>query len=392
MKTHLLAGNETELQWLKEKVTAEGHLVVSAKVRTGNALDIHMLAGMETGMLIVNCDVIEPMQAIITLGDWIALHPDLVVMGLIPVFEPDILIQAMQAGIREMLHTPAAGHELQLSLVRLKHRKTVNANALIKRSKIITFLSCKGGSGATFLATNFADILAKEYDQKTIFLDLDLHYGDAAYYVSQGPNQSDITELTRQINRLDGQLLANSVLHVGPRFDLLSAPEEPEANITISPDELVNLMQVVTQNYDLVVLDVERVLGPLTLKALEISDVVYLVMENLLPFVRDAKRLVNKFRNLGFKDNKIRIVVNRYERNGTIDIAQIEKALGIKVSYTIRSCFVDVAQAINTGVPITDVNPNSPIVQVLRQMAHRFDDKPALKPDTWFSRIFKANP
>jgi pilus assembly protein CpaE len=140
------------------------------------------------------------------------------------------------------------------------------------------------------------------------------------------------------------------------------------------------------------VLDVERVLGPLTLKALEISDVVYLVMENLLPFVRDAKRLVNKFRNLGFKDNKIRIVVNRYERNGTIDIAQIEKALGIRVSYTIRSSFVDVAQAINTGVPITDVNPNSPIVQVLRQMAHRFDDKPALKPDNWFSRIFKANP
>jgi pilus assembly protein CpaE len=313
----------------------------------------------------------------------------LAVIMLCSSLETSTLVAAMQAGIREVLSTPLVPAELLASLQRMAQRQHATPSVFEKKAKIVSFLSCKGGSGATFLATNFADVLAKDFDQKTIFLDLDLHYGDAAYYVSQGPNQSDITELTRQINRLDAQLLASSVLHIGPKLDLLSAPEDPEASYSISDTELVRLMQVVQANYDMVVLDVERVLGPLTIKALDMSDVIYLVMENLLPFVRDAKRLVTKFKALGYSDSKIRVVVNRYEKNSTIDIAQIEKALGLKVSYTIRSNFADAAQAINTGVPITDINPNSPIVQVLRTMAHTFDDNALVKKPNWFEHIFK---
>ena len=138
-------------------------------------------------------------------------------------------------------------------------------------------------------------------------------------------------------------------------------------------------------------LDLDRVLDPLTLKALDMSDVVYLVMENLLPFVRDAKRLVAKFRALGYADSKVRIVVNRYEKNGTIDVAQIEKAVGLKVSHTIRSSFPDVAQAINTGVPITDVNPSNTIVSVLREMARELDGTQAHRSQNWIARLLHTH-
>jgi pilus assembly protein CpaE len=186
---------------------------------------------------------------------------------------------------------------------------------------------------------------------------------------------------------LDAKLLTASMLHIGPNFDLLSAPEEPEASYTMSAAQLERLLDLVTVNYDMVVLDVERVLDPLTIKALDMSDVIYLVMENLLPFVRDAKRLVGKFRALGYDDTKIRIVVNRYEKNGTIDVAQIEKAVGLKVSHTIRSSFADVAQAINTGVPITEVNANNAIVQVLRDMARGYDGSHPQRGLSWIDRF-----
>jgi pilus assembly protein CpaE len=141
----------------------------------------------------------------------------------------------------------------------------------------------------------------------------------------------------------------------------------------------------------MVVLDLERLLSPVTIQALDRSDVVFLVMENLLPFVRSAKRLVTKLRALGYDDSKIRVVVNRYEKNDTIDVAQIEKALGIKVTHTIRSSFQDVAQAINTGVPITSVNPHNSIVQVLRDMAHGFDTTHAPRTMSWINRLMGSN-
>jgi pilus assembly protein CpaE len=155
----------------------------------------------------------------------------------------------------------------------------------------------------------------------------------------------------------------------------------------MSNEQLERLLQLVEAHYEMVVLDVDHALSPLTIKALNLCDTVFVVMENLLPFVRDAKRLVRQLRALGYDNSKIRLVVNRYERNGIIDIAEIEKAVGLKVSHTIRSSFSDVAQAINMGVPITEVNPSNAIVHVLRDMAHSFDSTPPNRSKRWIDRF-----
>jgi pilus assembly protein CpaE len=189
------------------------------------------------------------------------------------------------------------------------------------------------------------------------------------------------------MDRLDAKLLSASMLHIGPNFDMLSAPEDPEASYSMTASQLEVLLKLVETRYEVVVLDLDRVLTPLTIKALDMSDAVYLVMENLLPFVRDAKRLLRKFHALGYDDSKIRIVVNQYDKNSTIDVALIEKALGLKVNYTIASRPVDVAQAINTGVPITQINSNNTVVQVLRNMAHVFDVTPAQRTPSWIDRF-----
>jgi pilus assembly protein CpaE len=387
MKAVLIAWTATQLESLRLVVEAEGYQEALVIQRSPNDTLNLLLSNLNTDILIVECLTATQAQDIATLELFNASNPNVVVLMLSQTRDAETLLAAMQAGVREVLLTQPSASDLTSSLRRFATRKKASPIKAETHGKTIAFMSCKGGSGATFLATNFADILAKDFGKKTAFLDLDLQCGDAAYYVSPGPNQSDITELTRQIDRLDSKLLTASMLHIGPNFDLLSAPEEPEASYTMSAAQLERLLDLVEVNYDMVVLDMDRVLDPLTIKALDMSDVIYLVMENLLPFVRDAKRLVGKFRALGYEDNKIRIVVNRYEKNGTIDIAQIEKAVGLKVSHTIRSSFADVAQAINTGVPITEVNPNNAIVQVLRDMAHEFDGTHPKRVLSWIDRF-----
>lgn len=387
MKVFLISSSAEQLESLTLMMKAEGNELKQAVLRTTDTPLIGLIDNLNADVLIVECAPETQAKDMATLEILIATNPNVVVLMLSEQRNTETLVAAMQAGVREVLPWPTTAAVLSAALHRITARKKMAPIKPTTHGKTITFMSCKGGSGATFLATNFADILAKDFHKKTAFLDLDLQCGDAAYYVSSGPNQSDITELTRQIDRLDSKLLNASMMHIGPNFDLLSAPEEPEASYTMSAAQLERLLDLVTVNYDMVVLDVERVLDPLTIKALDMSDVIYLVMENLLPFVRDAKRLVGKFRTLGYDDNKIRIVVNRYEKNGTIDVEQIEKAVGLKVSHTIRSSFADVAQAINTGVPLTDINPRNTVVQVLRDMAQDFEGSHPPRAVRWIDRL-----
>jgi len=391
MNAFLISWSAEQLDALRILIEAEGYELAQALLRKDNTPLAEMMCKMSADVLIVDCSGVQQLQDIAALEEMIASNPTVVVLMLSQTRDSAILVAAMQAGVREVLLMPPSAADITAALRRFAQRKKASPHKSEVRAKTIAFMSCKGGSGATFLATNFADILSKDFGKRTAFLDLDLQCGDAAYYVSPGPNQSDIAEITRQIDRLDAKLLSNSMLHISPNFDLLSAPEEPEASYAMTADQLERLLNLVEVNYEMVVLDVERVLDPLTIKALDMSDVVYLVMENLLPFVRDAKRLVAKFRSLGYDDSKVRIVVNRYEKNGTIDVAQIEKALGIKVSHTIRSSFADVAQAINTGVPITDVNPNNTIVTVLREMAQGFDVKHPHQAPNWIERLLRTH-
>lgn len=70
---------------------------------------------------------------------------------------PDFLMQAMRAGVREVLPSPATADALFPAIRRIEEKLQQNAQAA---GRIIAFVSCKGGSGATFLATNLAYALA----------------------------------------------------------------------------------------------------------------------------------------------------------------------------------------------------------------------------------------
>ncbi|MEZ5610216.1 MAG: AAA family ATPase [Rhodocyclaceae bacterium] len=45
-------------------------------------------------------------------------------------------------------------------------------------------MSCKGGSGASFLATNLGYALAERSGKRVLLIDLNLQFGDAVLYVS----------------------------------------------------------------------------------------------------------------------------------------------------------------------------------------------------------------
>ena len=79
-------------------------------------------------------------------------HPSIAVILLCSTHTPEFLINSMRAGVREVLPSPVTAPALEAAVGRVA-AKLKRAPAR-KAGKILAFMPCKGGAGATFLATN----------------------------------------------------------------------------------------------------------------------------------------------------------------------------------------------------------------------------------------------
>ncbi len=78
------------------------------------------------------------------------------------------------------------------------------------------------------------------------------------------------------------------------------------------------VLRVARQHYDYVLLDVGRQIDAVSLRALDVTDTIYPVLQLALPDIRDARRLLDIFRSLGYVLDNIRLIVNRYEKGGKL--------------------------------------------------------------------------
>jgi pilus assembly protein CpaE len=295
--------------------------------------------------------------------------PDLGIVMLCREQSPEFLIEVMRAGIREVLPIPLT-HDVLIEAVERFQQRIMMARMPVNQCKVLAFMPCKGGSGATFLATNIAYALAALEDKRVALFDFNLQFGDASLFVHDRPPTSSIADVARQIQRLDGSFLASSMVHVLPNFSILAAPEKPEQAAEIKPEHINPLFQVAMKHYDFVILDVGRELDAISVQALDRADLVFPALQQTLPSIREAKRMWNVFRALGYPDDKLRLIVNRYEKNADITLADIENTLNLKIFKTVPNDYTVVTRAVNQGIAAIKLARRSPVARSLQEIAH----------------------
>ncbi len=293
--------------------------------------------------------------------------PDLGVFMLCPAQPPECLIEAMRAGVREVLQTPLTRKTVIDAVERFQQRMMLGRKPA-NQCKVLAFLPCKGGSGATFLATNIAYGLASQENKRVALFDFNLQFGDASLFVHDKPPVTSITDVTQQIQRLDGSFLASSMIQVLPNFGILAAPEEPQKAVGIKPEHINLLFQVAVQHYDFLILDIGRGLDAISLQALDRADLIFPVLQQVLPSIRDAKRMLNVFRALQYPDDKLRLIVNRYKNNADITFADIESSLNLKMFKGVPNDYNAVTASINQGIPAIKLDRRSLIAKSLQEI------------------------
>jgi pilus assembly protein CpaE len=282
--------------------------------------------------------------------------------------DPEMLVRCMRAGAREFLTLPLELDILSESLARAGARKPVVRVVPIARKKtngkLLVFMGAKGGAGVTTVACNFAVALAQEPNQKTLLIDLDLPFGDAALNLGIIAEFSTIDAL-QQAERLDGSFLAKLLFEHDSGVSVLAAPGRFQPYQPTN-EAIDKLMAVAQQEFDNVVVDVgSRV--DLTGSALfRDSTTIYLVTQAGIPELRNSNRLISQF----FSDGgaKLEVVINRHEtRLLSVSEKDITKALTRPAHWKIPNDYASVRRMQIEATPL--VQGDSAIARQIRQMA-----------------------
>ena len=381
----LLISNDERLQ---AEVAAQGSARLPALQLAATRRDlreaVERLLAQPPELVLFDASEVEPAQA--ELLEPLARHyPDASFILLTRAPQHDLLIRAMRVGMREVLHLPLVHRALHEALDRIEIERGVTA---VREGKALAFMSCKGGSGATFLATNFGYALAALAGRKVLLLDLHGQFGDATLYVSDQKPAMTLSDICSQIGRLDAAFLESCLVHVAPGYGVLAAADDPALATQMKPDHIDALLRVARQHYDYVLLDVGRQIDALSLRALDQADAIYPVLQLALPDIRDGRRLLDIFRSLGYPAERTRLIVNRYEKGGKLRLADLEQALGADVLHTVPNDYLSATDSVNQGIPLLQLARSSPVARSLAELVEAVTERRLPESKGLFDRLF----
>lgn len=252
--------------------------------------------------------------------------------------------------------------------------------------QVVAFMPSKGGSGATFLATNIGHQLSMR--RSVLLIDLNLQFGDALSYVSDLRPTSTLADVARDIGRLDASLLAASTVKVAPGFSILAAPEDLSRALEVKAEHIDAILQVAAAQYDFVLFDLGLRIDPLAIRVLDRADRIFPVLQPSLPHIRNVTRLMQVFKSLGYASGKVELLVNRSAGGTEIGLSDMRRSLGGATLVSVPDGGKDVDASINRGVPLAEMSRGSALCKRLVEIAHTLSPRQKEAPGL-IGRLFR---
>jgi pilus assembly protein CpaE len=283
--------------------------------------------------------------------------------------QSDVILRAVRAGANEFLLRPINSNELTAAVQKVARAQLAKAAAATTNAgKVISVFCAKGGYGTTTVTVNTATSLAAQSDRPVVIVDLDLEAGDVATFLGVTPKYT-ITHVTSNLSRVD-QVYLQSVLsrHASGAY-ILAEPERVEEAETITPAQIREILNQFRSIAGFTFVDLKKTFDDCSLTALDLSDMILLVMVLSVPAIRSTQRTLEVFQRLGYPRDKVKLVVNRALANAEIKVADVEKTLDYPVSYQIPNDYPTAMSSINRGKPIAEMAPKSELTAVFKRLA-----------------------
>jgi pilus assembly protein CpaE len=294
------------------------------------------------------------------------------VVCLLPDASAATVDEALDAGVADVLVHPYDTGGVVFAIekaVRAHHQQGKAA------ARVITVFSPKGGTGKSVIASNLATTLALRGVLRTILVDLDLQFGDAAIMLGLSPKNT-VRELLLTPAGLDAETLEVYTDRHSSGLELLAAPGRPEEAELVGHDAIRAVLNVARATHDVVVADTSPFFDGSTLASLDLTTDLLLVCTPDIPTVKNVRLALETLELLALPTARTRVVLNRDGEVSGLSKAEVENALERSVDFTL-AFDPAVQRGVNRGVPAVLNGPEGAFTDGLTGLAQ------SLFPEAW---------
>lgn len=313
-------------------------------------------------------------------------RPELVVIA--DAHYSDVMQMAMRAGARDYLVWDQVGEALLPSLLGIAADPQSGRES--HHGKLIAVINSKGGAGASFVTANLGHMLRASAKKSVALIDLDFTFSPLPAYYDITPKNSLSDALAMPPDEIDATALSGYMISHQSGVDVLaSAGSQLSVSWATPTDRLLHLIELALASYDYVIVDTPRHIEPHAQQILERADSILLIVQQSLMHLRDAKLLRQLFaQEFDIADDRIRPVINRFDKKNQITPKHVEQALGIEPAWQVPNDYDLVSQSIETGTLLFELSPRAKVSKALRAVAEDLSGKRESSGRSVLGRLF----
>jgi Flp pilus assembly CpaE family ATPase len=245
---------------------------------------------------------------------------------------------------------------------------------------ILSFAQARGGIGATTIAVNVAQALARMKPEgrrgdrrKVVVVDLDIQFGNVAVLCDVEDN-GGLIKLIESPELPDATFMRSVVQHHASGLDIVAAPVTVAPLTAMRASSITAMLDALKSQYDYIIVDLPRALVEWIEPVLQRSDRLCLVTDTSVPCIRQSRRMMDFFReaNAGLK---VELIVNR-ETKPLIagrHIREAEQAMDAKFGHWLPDNPKAARRSADLGHPIVSSAARSDLGRSLLSLAQKFE-------------------
>jgi pilus assembly protein CpaE len=284
----------------------------------------------------------------------------------------------MRAGVTDFITQPLKREEIiaAVNTALISSRQAIMHETTSARGRVVSFMRCAGGMGATTLAVEAACDLQTRLlrgSDRACYLDFDLQFGNAALLLDIVPTAT-VLNVIEHLDGLDHTLLSKSFGRHRSGLEILAAPRQVVPLEAMTPKIAHRVIDVAREEHQIVFVDLPLAWCDWTLSILKDSDLVVVVTGLAVPHLDRTTRLLTGLREQGLTDLPIALVATRVPRFwGSDALKQAQEVLGRKIDFCIVKDEQVVQEAHDRGALFSEVSRGCRIGKDIRTFANGID-------------------
>ena len=280
------------------------------------------------------------------------------------------IIKAMRAGATEFLSLPLDRTQVLKALIKVTALRRL-AQPTGKPGQIWTVYAPKGGAGATTIAANLACEVQAAGGRSVCLVDLDFQSADVALFLNVNPVYT-MMDIALNFRRLDSVFLQGTLSRHPSGVYLLAAPPHGTETPNIPVEQVTAVLDLLKTMYDVVIVDTARAFNDETLAAFSAATKVLVVLELTLPCLRGYRRTLEVLDGLNITAEHVEVAISKYGAKSGVPLDEAKRNLGLATTHLLPRDDDTALQAVNKGIPLSEVRPGSPLRKAIADLATTF--------------------